>query len=227
MSISDEQVWIRQALAGDRAAFGHLVEAYQGPVFNLAYRMLGSDVEAEDAAQEVFLRAFAKLSTYRPDKKFSTWLFSIASHHCIDRLRRRRPGWLSLEQPLPPGSLRSDSPLPEECLLRTEERQVVREVLRELSPGYHAPIVLRYWHELSYEEIAETLGLTVAAVKSRLHRARKQLAEYLVQLEEPGQGLEISTGDLECIRAAGSDSWKHSQVSVGQRSSLASASGRS
>lgn len=189
--MSDEQTWIRQALAGDRAAFGRLVEAYQVPVYNLAYRMLGGSLEAEDAAQEAFLRAYAKLGTYRPDSKFSTWLLSIASHHCIDCLRRRRFGWLSLDAPLPPGWLQSDEETPEDAVLRAEQRERIRRLLDGLDVRYRAPVVLRYWHDQSYEEIAQTLGITVAAVKTRLHRARLMLAEReTLQAEHvrPGQG---------------------------------------
>lgn len=179
--MSEEQTWIEQALAGDRAAFGRLVEAYQTPVYNLAYRMLGNPSEAEDAAQEAFLRAYAKLHTYRPERKFSTWLLSITSHYCIDRLRRRRFTWLSLEAPPPPDWLQSERGLPEEAALRGEAREEVRQLLDSLEPAYRAPIVLRYWYDLSYDEIAETLGITLAAVKSRLHRARLKLAQQRKQ----------------------------------------------
>jgi len=175
--VSGERDWIEQALAGDRAAFGRLVEAYQVPVYNLAYRMLGDPWEAEDAAQEVFLRAYAKLHTYRPERKFSTWLLSITSHYCIDRLRKRRFAWLSLEEAPWLETLKSERDLPEEAALEDEAREEVRRLLNSLSPAYRAPIVLRYWYDLSYEEIAETLGITVAAVKSRLHRARLKLAQ--------------------------------------------------
>jgi RNA polymerase sigma-70 factor (ECF subfamily) len=179
--VDDEQVWIRQALAGDREAFGRLVEAYQVSVYNLAYRMLGGSLEAEDAAQEAFLRAYAKLGTYRPDCKFSTWLLSIASHHCIDCLRRRRFAWLSLDAPLPAGWMQSDEETPEDAVLRGEQRERIRRLLDGLDARYRAPIVLRYWHDQSYEEIAQILGITVAAVKTRLHRARLMLADR----EEP------------------------------------------
>ena len=96
--MEEEKIWIRQAVAGDHKAFTRLVEAYQIPVYNLAYRMLGEAREAEDAAQETFLRAYTRLTTYQIDKKFSSWLLAIASHHCIDRLRRRRFTWLSLDE---------------------------------------------------------------------------------------------------------------------------------
>jgi len=186
--VSEEQNWIERALAGDRAAFGRLVEAYQAPVYNLACRMLGDPSEAEDAAQEVFLRAYAKLHTYRPERNFSTWLLSITSHYCIDRLRRRRFTWLSLEAPLASGSLTSERGLPEEAALHDEAREEVRRLLDSLDPAHRAPIVLRYWYDLSYDEIAEALGITVAAVKSRLHRARLKLARQIRDRESRVRG---------------------------------------
>jgi len=106
--VSDEQTWIELSLSGDPGAFSQLVEVYQRPVYNLACRMLGDPLEAEDAAQEAFVRAYTKLHTYRPERKFSTWMLSIASHHCIDRIRRRRFRWLSLDEPLPPLQLKSE-----------------------------------------------------------------------------------------------------------------------
>src|SRR5512136_260767 len=95
---NDEQADVRAALRGNATAFTRLVEAYQRPVYNLAYRMLGDTEEAEEAAQEAFLRAYTQLGTYQAGRKFSSWLLSIASHYCIDRLRRRRLTWLSIEQ---------------------------------------------------------------------------------------------------------------------------------
>jgi RNA polymerase sigma-70 factor (ECF subfamily) len=176
VTVNDEQQWISSARRGDRYAFGKLVQAYQIPVYNLTYRMLGNAQEAEDAAQETFLRAYRRLGTYQPDKKFSNWILSIASHHCIDRLRRRRFTWLSVEDNPTLNWLTSDEEPPDEAALRMERAAAVRTLLDRLDPNYRAPIVLRYWHDLSYKEIAQILDLTEAAVKSRLHRARLQLA---------------------------------------------------
>jgi len=93
-----ELLWLEQARRGDQTAFSRLVEAYQRPVYNLCYRMLGNAPEAEDAAQETFVRMYTKLHTYQPDRKLSSWVLSIASHYCIDRLRLRRGQWLSLDE---------------------------------------------------------------------------------------------------------------------------------
>jgi len=178
--MDDERAWIEQALTGDQAAFGRLVRAYERPVYNLTYRLLGDAVEAEDAAQETFVRAFNKLATYQPDRKFVNWLLSIASHHCIDVLRRRgRAPALSLDAPLPPQWLASDGERPEQAVYRKQLQDQIRLLLDTLEAPYRAAVVLRYWYDLSYEEIAETMGTTESAIKSRLHRARRMLAERL------------------------------------------------
>jgi RNA polymerase sigma-70 factor (ECF subfamily) len=172
---AQEQDWVKQAQAGGRAAFANLVAAYQGPVYNLCYRMLGSATEAEDAAQETFVRLYSKLHTYESDKKLSSWVLSIASHYCIDRLRRRHGDSLSLDDEVVATVLPSRQAGPEESALRNEARDEVQAAVSRLDPAYRVPLILRYWHDLSYNEIAEVMGLTVQAVKSRLHRARLQM----------------------------------------------------
>jgi RNA polymerase sigma-70 factor, ECF subfamily len=175
----EEQVWLEQARQGDRVAFGRLVEAYQGPVYNLAYRMLGNSGEAEEAAQEAFIRAFTRLHTYDPGRKFSTWMLSITSNYCIDLIRKRRATLLSLEEPLPPHpALMSDrAESPEAQTVNNEREALVQSLLATLPEDYREAVVLRYWYDLSYEEIAEMTDTTVSAIKSRLFRARRQMAE--------------------------------------------------
>jgi RNA polymerase sigma-70 factor (ECF subfamily) len=170
------------ARAGDQAAFGRLVTAYQTPVYNLSYRMLGNAAEAEEAAQETFLRAYKHLRSYDPQRPFHSWLLSIASHYCIDRLRRRRITWLSFEDEIAtPDAVwpTGDTPNPESVVAQREREAYIQELLAGLSPTDRAAITLRYWYDYSYEEIAETLTLTVSAVKSRLYRARRALAEMM------------------------------------------------
>jgi len=158
------------------------------PVYNLAYRMLGNAAEAEEAAQEAFLRAYTHLRSYDPQRPFRSWLLSIASHHCIDQLRRRRITWLSFEDEIavPDGStglaevqLASNSPNPEAVVTRREREEQMQQLLAALPPTDRAAITLRYWYDYSYEEIAETLNLTVSAVKSRLYRTRRGLAKMI------------------------------------------------
>jgi len=174
-----ESVW--RARAGDEAAFSQLVEAYQTPIYNLCYRMLGEPGEAEDAAQETFLRAYAQLGSYDAARSFKTWLFSIANHHCIDRLRKRRLTWLSIDDDaLPPHpALQEQEPGPEDSLVRRQQTELLQSLLARLAPEDRSVIVMRYWYDLSYEEIAEATHSTVSAVKSRLHRARGSLGQLL------------------------------------------------
>jgi RNA polymerase sigma-70 factor (ECF subfamily) len=178
-----EVVWIEQAREGDQRAFGLLVQAYQKPVFNLTYRMLGNAQEAEDAAQETFLRAYSSLRQYQIEHKFSTWLFAIANHHCIDRLRKRRVSFVSIEDNPVLENMTGESPLPERQALMREQSAEMQRLLQELEPDYRLPLILRYWEDYSYEEIAATMEITVAAVKSRLFRARQQIAKLYGERE--------------------------------------------
>lgn len=178
-----EALWVEQARRGDRQAFGQLVRAYQRPVFNLTYRLLGNEQEAEDAAQETFLRAYAGLRQYDSAHKFSTWLFSIANHHCIDRLRKRRVTLVSIDDNPVLENLAGNVPHPEGQALDGERRGEVQWLLAQLEPEYRTPLVLRYWEDYSYEEIATAMELTVAAVKSRLFRARQQMARLYADHE--------------------------------------------
>jgi RNA polymerase sigma-70 factor (ECF subfamily) len=172
-----EELWVQEARAGNQQAFGQLVEAYQRPVYNLTYRMLGNPQEAEDAAQETFLRAYSRLRQYDGDHKFSTWILSIANHHCIDRLRKRRTTQVSIDDNPVLQNLEQESPLPETNVLKQEQSAELQALIAQLEPEYRTPLILRYWEDYSYEQIAIVMGLTVAAVKSRLFRARKQVAD--------------------------------------------------
>jgi RNA polymerase sigma-70 factor (ECF subfamily) len=172
---------IERARAGDRHAFSCLVDTYQKPVYNLCYRVLGNPHDAEEAAQEAFVRAYTRLESYDPARPFKTWLFSIAHHYCIDRLRRRRLIWVSLddEPALDAAAWRSPAPTPEEIVVRRELDAGIQALLATLPARDRSMVVMRYWYDLSYEEIAEATATTVSAVKSRLHRARGALARQI------------------------------------------------
>src|SRR5713226_5276049 len=177
-SLSDAEL-VELVLAGDQDTFALLVERYKDAVQNLAYRMLSNVTEAEDVTQEVFVRAYTQLATYKPAHKFSTWLLSIASHLAIDQLRRRRFLALPLEA-VPFLEWVADLGAgPEQSALEGEQQDEIQSYLRRLPSKYRAVIVLRYWYDLSYDEIALALNLTAALVKARLHRARELLARYM------------------------------------------------
>ncbi len=184
----EEQQLVSNAQRGDRAAFAKLVERYQTPVYNLAFRMLGTANDAEDAAQETFLRVYTRLKSFKGDQKFATWLLSIDAHYCIDRLRRRKQiTWLSIEDEVVGDSLSSDLPEPAEEALRHESQEEVERLLEHLSPANRLVVVLRYWYDLSIEEIAKTTGDSASAIKVKLFRARQALARQVAADAETGR----------------------------------------
>jgi len=172
----EEEAIVTRVLSGEVEAFAELIDRYKVAVYNLCARMLGDPTEAEDAAQEVFVRAYTQLKSYTPGRKFSTWILSIASHYCIDLLRRRKP---SVDLDTIAFWKQSDQPEPEERALTGEVRDEVRELLNKLPDKYRGVTILRYWNDLSYDEIAQASGLSVATVKTRLFRARELLAKEL------------------------------------------------
>ena len=179
-----EAQWIAEAKSGDKDAFAKLVEKYQKPVYSICYRMLGTPTAAEDAAQEAFIRAYQALDRYDPTRSFATWVLSIASNYSIDQLRKKKVTILSMDNekhawlaPPDPG------PSPEKAALEKEKQILVQTILAELSEVDRAAVVLQFWHDYSYEDIAETLGLSSSAVKSRLFRARKLMAEKWLEMQ--------------------------------------------
>lgn len=176
----NESIWLDGALKGDTEAFAQLVDAYQRPVYNLCYRMLGNPGDAEDAAQETFLRAYKSLRRYDHSRPFPTWLLSIAAHYCIDQIRKQRMAVVSMDE-LPELDIPDVSPGPESTVSRNEEQQRVRALLTSLAPVDRAAVIMYYWYDFSYEEIGQALSLTQSAVKSRLHRARQEMAQDWIQ----------------------------------------------
>jgi RNA polymerase sigma-70 factor (ECF subfamily) len=180
-----EAEWIQEAIQGNDDSFACLVELYQRPVYNLCYRMLGNAQEAEDAAQETFWRAYQALRRYDPQRPFVTWLLSIAAHYCIDQQRKRRVPLLDLDL-LPEEDIPDAAPDPARVVSERDSQGQIHQLLKKLSPLDRAAIILRYWYDFSEEDIARTLSLTVSAVKSRLFRARRELAEkYQIEVEKP------------------------------------------
>jgi RNA polymerase sigma-70 factor, ECF subfamily len=184
--VNEEKTWVFQAQQGNDEAFARLVEQYQNPVYNLCYRMLGEPEVAEDAAQESFLRAYRNIGRFDAQRSFATWLLSIAAHYCIDQLRRRKFGFISIDEeaddddrPMEFADANALDPAYE--AERREEQQALQMVLQKLGSTDRAALVLRYWYDFSEVEIAESLNLTVPAVKSRLHRARREVARYLAE----------------------------------------------
>jgi RNA polymerase sigma-70 factor (ECF subfamily) len=168
-------MWLEDARNGDSQAFSRIVDMYAKPVYNLCFRMLGNPQDAEDAAQETFLRAFRFLGRYDPHRKFATWLLSIAANYCIDQYRRVRPAQVSLDETAQ-DDLRDKKAGPEKRAVQRETQDEVQLMLRGLAPKDRAAIILYYWYDYSYAEIARELSLSEVALKARLHRARRGLA---------------------------------------------------
>jgi len=190
---SDQQI-VAWAQDGTELAFRELVRRYQRPVFSLIYRMVRDREVAEDLAQETFIKVLNAIDTYRPEHKFSSWIFKIANNAAIDHLRRREPDMLSLEgapdavtierqeaTALQVGD-RGESPLDE--LEARELGSHIEGAIGRLRPEYRACILLRHVEGRSYEEIASVLGLPLGTVKTYIHRARAELRDYLEPLRE-------------------------------------------
>ncbi len=183
---TDEDL-VRRVQQGDASAFDELVLRYQDRIYTVCLRQLGERPLAEEVAQDVFLSAYRALGNFRGDSKLSTWLFRIAINQCKNKRlynRRRAHGrHESLE-----GDPDPDRPArqfahpdrgPDAGVHRSEAERVLAEALQELEPDYRAIIVLRDIEDLAYDDIAELLGIARGTVKSRLHRARSQLARLL------------------------------------------------
>ena len=180
------------AQKGDVDAFSELVNAHQIAVYNLCYRMLGDPYEAEDAAQETFIRAYKSMQSYDMKRSFTTWLLSIAAHFCIDQLRKKRLKVTSIED-TPYLEIPDPGPNPEVSLTKREQQNRIKALLDTLSETDRAIVIMFYWYEFSYIEIAEALNLSSSAVKSRIHRARAQMANSWKERNQTPTGLERQT----------------------------------
>lgn len=187
MEIAD-QVLVAKAQAGDFRAFEDLVNRYEGKVYRLAMRMLRNQQDAEDALQETFLQVYRGLKNFEGRSSFSTWLFRLATNVCLMKIRHKGiepPQLLPLEEYLPQHEEGQHPPLqdwpdlPDEILLNKESREKMMEALEKLPPEYRAVFVLRDLEGLSNAQTAEAIGISVPAVKSRLHRARLALRGLL------------------------------------------------
>ncbi len=183
MTREEERELLTRAQKGDSAAFEDIVRAHEATVYHLALRQLGSREDAEDAAQEVFLKAYTALASFRGDSRLSVWLYRITNNICIDFLRRRRET-VSLSQENEDGEpLELELPDarfdPAALAERKDLREQVGKALQALPPDSREILLLRELGGQSYEEIAATLSLDLGTVKSRIFRARKKLCALL------------------------------------------------
>jgi RNA polymerase sigma-70 factor (ECF subfamily) len=180
LSDSDSDL-LERCRGGDESAWRDLVARHTRRIFGLAYRFVGRVDEAEDLTQEIFVKVYQGLGRYRePEGGFSTWIATVARNHAIDHYRRRRQERLRAEDPEALDSLASPAESPLRALEREEQAQFVRAGLRSLPAALREPLVLCDLQGLSYEEIAEALGIPLGTVKSRINRGRLELARRLL-----------------------------------------------
>ncbi|KPL09981.1 hypothetical protein AMJ71_04885 [candidate division TA06 bacterium SM1_40] len=181
---------VNAARGGDEQAIRDLLGRYRTAVFNLAFRILRNEEDATDAAQETFIRVFRALDRFDESQRFKPWILRIASNYCIDQIRKRDWRTVSFDTPIETedGTLEMElagpGPQPDEVLERKEQRMVIEQAIDSLPPDYRMAIVLRHTEGLSYEEIADVLGVPLGTVKARIHRARSALQKKLAPFLE-------------------------------------------
>ncbi|MEW4025043.1 RNA polymerase sigma factor SigW [Bacillus sp. CIS52] len=179
---------IKQVKKGDQNAFAEIVDLYKDKIYQLCYRMLGNVHEAEDIAQEAFIRAYVNIESFDINRKFSTWLYRIATNLTIDRIRKKKPDYyLDAEVAGAEGltmysQIAADGVLPEDAVLSLELSDTIQKKILKLPDKYRTVIVLKYIDELSLIEIGEILNIPVGTVKTRIHRGREALRKQLRDL---------------------------------------------
>lgn len=179
---------IKQVLNGNQDAYAEIVDLYQSRLYHVCYRMLGNKHEAEDITQEAFLRAYINLHTFDQKRKFSTWIFRIATNLCIDRIRKKKPDYhLDAQVPGTDGldmysQIAASEELPVEQLEKMEMQERLQYEISRLPDKYRSVIVLKYMEELPLLEISEILDLPLGTVKTRIHRGREALRKQMSEL---------------------------------------------
>ncbi len=175
---------VNRALSGDQQAYSRLMSRYRDAIYYMLLKMVNNPTDAEDLTIETFGKAFKNLHQYVPNFAFSTWLFKIASNNCIDFIRKQRTPLISIDQDhnAPDGiplTIQENSPDPEENMIKSQKATLMRSVVDQLKPRYKDLIILRFFKEYSYEEIANELDLPLGTVKAQLFRAKELLYNIL------------------------------------------------
>jgi RNA polymerase sigma-70 factor (ECF subfamily) len=171
--------WMARIREGDMDAFRLLVETHQARVIGTISKMLGSDAESEDLAQQVFIRVWKSAPRYRPTAKFTTWLFRITRNLVFNELRRKRH-FVDQTEEISEATERAEKE-PDQVLLEEELQVAIKDAINRLPESQRMAIILRRYEEMPYEEIAKVMGTTVPAVKSILFRARAELRQRLAK----------------------------------------------
>ncbi len=187
---TEDYALVQQAVLGNQKAYAVLMSRYRQSVFHTLLKMVNNREDAEDLTLEAFGKAFNKLASYTPNFAFSTWLFKIAVNNCIDYMRKKRLHTLSLDEPIESGGkqdfsemARSTTRDPETEMIREQRVEVLRNMINGLNDKYRLMVELRYYEQLSYEEIAAELAIPLGTVKAQLFRAKELLS---AQLKRPG-----------------------------------------
>ena len=179
MRKSEDYLIIRRVLAGEVDAYGALVDRYQGPIFNLMYRMTGSYEDSRDLGQETFLRAFEKLGSFDEEKRFFPWLYAIGMNLAKNFLKRNKTHMQSTESSGVLDTEMGSVPSGEDRMMSRLDGELVRDALNRIPADYREAVVLYYHEDLSMQEISVALGLSVSGAKMRVHRGLKKLRELI------------------------------------------------
>jgi RNA polymerase sigma factor (sigma-70 family) len=187
----EDIVIVNLALAGDQSAYAKLMSRYKDSIYFMLLKMVHNEDDADDLTIEAFGKAFSNLLKYTPDYAFSTWLYKIAVNNCIDFIRKKKIETLSLHGSMENEKgesyqfdIQSTNPDPEEIYVKEQRNKIVRDLIEKINPKYRALIELRFFDELSYEEIAEKTKLPLGTVKAQLFRAKNLLYQILSPRKE-------------------------------------------
>ncbi|RMF03239.1 MAG: sigma-70 family RNA polymerase sigma factor [Bacteroidetes bacterium] len=193
----DDFQLVERAKAGSEQAYSQLMERHRASIYHLMLRMTNDREDAHDLTLEAFGKAFTRMGSYVPNYAFSTWLYKIAVNNCIDFVRKKRLQTLSIDEPMDGDQAQDYSNLlcantlnPEEAIIRDQRIGLMRQVLTRLSDKYRVMIEMRFFRELSYEEIAQELNIPLGTVKAQLFRAKELLYDLL---QRPGASAYLDT----------------------------------
>ena len=178
----DYELVLRATKNKDQQAFSDLMDKYKDPIYYMLLKMVNNNDDAEDLTLEAFGKAFNRLNQYTPNFAFSTWLFKIATHNCIDFLRKKKKNVMSIDNRVSNNDgeeymfeIKSDGMTPEQIAMNEQKIQLMRQYVKKLKPRYEILVEMRYFKEMSYEEISIELNLPLGTVKAQLFRAREFL----------------------------------------------------
>jgi RNA polymerase sigma-70 factor (ECF subfamily) len=183
--LRDESQWVQEVLQGNKEAFAFIIDRYKQRIYAFIYRICRNKHDAQDWTQEVFIRAYRYLQSYRQDKPFSAWIYKIAVNTCNTQLQKKKAYTRETIEEIPATNT-TDSP--EEKIVNCERKKELQQALDQLPEHYRMVIMLRYMDDLSYKEIGEILQLPMTTVQNHLHRARKQLQKHLAGLVQQEGG---------------------------------------